>query len=58
MRQIEFISTAVAELIFNKHSSMYEIQSEVRQTDSDLIYVLLHKMLEEKNINGAAFLHG
>jgi len=53
MRQIEFITTAVAEIFFGKHSSRYEIHSEVRQTDSDLLYVLLHKMLDEQNINGA-----
>ena len=53
MRQIEFITTVVAEMFFGKHSSRYEIHSEVRQTDSDLLYVLLCKMLDEKNINGA-----
>jgi len=53
MRQIEFITTAVAELFFRKHPSRYETHSEVRQTDSDLLYVLLCKMLDEKNINGA-----
>ena len=52
MRQIEGITTAVAELIFNK-PSRYEIQSEIRQADSDLLYVLLFNMLNEKNINGA-----
>ena len=53
MRQIEFITTAVAEIFFNKHTSRHEIHCEVRQTDSDLLYVLLCKMLDEKNINGA-----
>jgi len=53
MRQIEFITTAVAELIFNKPSSSYEVQSEVRQQESDLLYVLLCKALENKNINEA-----
>jgi len=53
MRQIELITTAVAEMLFGKHSSRYEIHGEVRQTDSDLLYVLLCKMLDEKNINGA-----
>jgi len=53
MRQIEFITTAVAELIFNKPSSRYEAQSEVRQIESDLLYVLLCSMVNDKNINGA-----
>jgi len=53
MRQIEGITTAIAELIFNKPSSRYEMQSEVRQLETDLLYVLLCKMLDEKNINGA-----
>ena len=53
MRQIEFISTAVAELIFRKPSSRYEMQSEVRHSDSDLLYILLSNMLDKKNINGA-----
>jgi len=53
MRQIEGITTAIAELIFNKPSSRYEMQSEVRQLESDLLYVLLNKMLDENNINGA-----
>jgi len=53
MRQIEFITTAVAELFFSKPSSKYEIHNEVRQADSDLFYILLCKMLDDKNINGA-----
>jgi len=53
MRQIEFITTAVAELFFSKHSSRYEIHSEIRQIESDLLYVLLCKLLDDKNINGA-----
>ena len=53
MRQIEFITIAIAEIVFNKPSSRYEIQSEVRQIESDLLYVLLCGMVDDKNINGA-----
>ena len=53
MRQIEFITTAVAEIVFSKPSSKYEIQNEVRQLESDLLYALLCKMLDKKDINGA-----
>jgi len=53
MRQIEIITTAVAEIIFNKPSSRHEEQIEVRQTESDLLYVLLCNLLDDKNINGA-----
>ena len=53
MRQIEYITTAVAELIFHKPSSRYEAQSEVRQIESDLLYVLLCSMVNDKSINGA-----
>jgi len=53
MRQIEFITTAIGEIIFFKPSSGYEVQSEVRQIESDLLYVLLCNMLKENNINGA-----
>ena len=53
MRQIEFIATAIGELVFSKPSSRYEMQSEVRQLESDLLYVLLCNMLDKKNINGA-----
>ena len=53
MRQIEYITTAVAELIFNKPSSRIEVQSEVRQFESDLLYVLLCSMVNDRNINGA-----
>ena len=53
MRQIEFIATAIGEIIFSKPSSRYEMQSEVRQLESDLLYVLLCNMLDKKNINGA-----
>jgi len=53
MRQIESITTSVAEIIFNKPSSKHEVQSEAKQLESDLLYVLLCNMLEDKNINGA-----
>jgi len=53
MRQIEGITTAIAELVFNKPSSRYEMQTEIRHSDSDLLYILLCNMLETKNINGA-----
>jgi len=53
MRQIKSITTAIGEMIFNKPSSGYEVQSEVRQLESDLLYILLCNMVNEKDINGA-----
>jgi len=53
MRQIEGITTAIAELIFNKPLSRYEMQREVRQLESDLLYVLLCKMIDDRKINDA-----
>jgi len=54
MRQIEFISTAVGEILFFwKEPTRQEQQAEVRQLESDLLYVLLCNMLDKNNINGA-----
>ena len=54
MRQIEFISTAIGERIFFWREPYRQvIKSEVRQLESDLLYVLLCNMVNEKNINGA-----
>jgi hypothetical protein len=54
MRQIEFISTAVAErLFFWKEHIRIEIKAEVRQFESDLLYVLLCDLVYRKRINEA-----
>ena len=54
MRQIEFISTAVGERIFFwKEQYRQEVKSEIRQFESDLLYILIRNMIEKNNINGA-----
>jgi len=54
MRQIEFMSTAIGEkLLFWTEPYRQEQKSEVKQLESDLLYVLLCNMLDQNNINGA-----
>jgi len=54
MRQIEFISTAVGERVFFwKEQIRIEVKSEVRQLESDLLYVLLCDLISKKSINEA-----
>ena len=51
MRQIESLTVAFAEMVFNK--PRYEIQSRINHAETDLLSMLLCRMVGDKNINGA-----
>ena len=53
MRQVKAIADAIAALIFGKTNVAYQIQDETNHTETDVTFLLLNKMLDDGDINGA-----
>ena len=53
MKQIKTIANTIAALVFRKAEVSYEIQDEANQTETDMLFLHLNKMLDDGNINGA-----
>ena len=54
MRQIEMLTEAIASYIFNKETAIhYEIRDEIRQVETDILYLQLRNLLNDNKINEA-----
>ena len=53
LRQIEMIGIVLARLLFGKDKPDYEIVEKEKLSDSDQLYIVLNRMLDEGKINEA-----
>ena len=51
MRQIEMLTEAIACLVFNKETAIhYEIRDEIKQAETDILYLQLRTLLNNNKI--------
>ena len=54
MRQIEMLTAAIANLIFNRETAIhYEMRDEIKQAETDILYLQIRTLLNENKINEA-----
>ena len=53
MQQIKGIAAALARIFFNTSVIVYEIKNHEQKTETDMLYLKLQALLEEKSINEA-----
>jgi len=54
MRQIQLMTTAIANMVFNKESvATYDLKGGVTQSETNLLYVLLRDLADKQKINEA-----
>ena len=54
MRQIEMLTAAIANLIFNRETAIhYEMHDEIRHAETDILHLQLRAMLNDNKINEA-----
>jgi hypothetical protein len=54
MRQLDVMSTAIGNLVFNKNTSIFhEVRDELKQVETDILYLQLCALLNDDKINEA-----
>ena len=53
MQQIQGLAAALARMLFNVDTTVYEIQDHEQKTEADMLYLRLQALLDEKRINEA-----
>ena len=54
MRQIEILTEAFACLVFNKETSIHhEIRDEIKQAETDILYLQLRSLVNDNKFNEA-----